>query len=175
MIALHKKQNENSEVHTTTPHKKAAVFLDRDGTLIHDVGDLKNPADISLFPDTIPALKKLQETYELFVITNQSAVGAGRMSLEEVDDIHNALAAMLSDAGITITNWYVCPHTKEDNCNCRKPKTTFLEEAALQYNLDLSRSFTIGDHPHDAEMAETAGAFGLYVITGLGGEHLPEL
>ncbi len=82
---------------------------------------------------------------------------------------------ILERNGIRITEVYYCPHNREDGCECIKPKPYFLREAAGRYGIDLSRSYVIGDHPHDVEFAENAGAKGIYVLTGHGGKHTAEL
>lgn len=154
---------------------KNAIFLDRDGTLIEDIGILGRPDQIQLFPDTISSLLKLQKHYQLFVITNQSAVAKGELTLNQVKEVNKTLDNMLSKAGITIKEWYVCPHNRKDDCSCIKPKPEFLLKAQKKYDLNLSRSFIIGDHPHDVYTANDLGVFGLYLLTGHGGKHLPEL
>lgn len=155
--------------------RRAAIFLDRDGTMIDDVGVLKDPDGIILYPDTVEALKELQKDYLLFVITNQSAVADGLISLEDVDKVNHALDIMLQEQGVRIEEWYSCPHKTEDNCDCKKPKPAFVLKAAEDYGLDLKRSFVIGDHPHDVCTGQEYGVFGLYVLTGHGVKHLDEL
>lgn len=156
-------------------HRDAAIFLDRDGTLIEDVGALGDPREIRLFPDTIPSLLKLQQQYQLFVITNQSAVAKGELTMEQVTLVNQTLHDMLAAAGITIEAWYVCPHHRKDGCSCIKPKPEFVLAAQQKYGIDLTRSFVIGDHPHDADTANELGVFGLYLLTGHGGRHLSEV
>ena len=155
--------------------RRAAVFLDRDGTLIEDVGALKAPEDIRLFADAIDALKKLQQRYLLFVITNQSGIAKGLLSMEQVNTVNNCLHEILLKEGVVIQEWYVCPHGRDENCTCMKPKPEFVLKAAKDYGVDLERSFVIGDHPHDACTAAEQGVFGLYLLTGHGGKHIAEL
>ncbi len=155
--------------------RPAAIFLDRDGTLIEDVGVLKNGQDIRLFPDTIEALLKLQKNYLLFVVTTQSGVAQGKLTLGEVAAVNRQLERLLADGGVRIQQWYVCPHSREERCACMKPKAAFLLEAERDYRLNLAQSFMIGDHPHDTLTANEQGVFGVYVLTGHGGKHLSEL
>ena len=154
---------------------KGAIFLDRDGTIIHDVGHLGDPAGIRLYPDAVSALQTLQREYALFVVSNQSGVAKGHITRKQVDEVNRRLGELLSEHGVHIAAWYVCPHCREDACDCMKPAARFLREAADEYGLDLSRSFVIGDHPHDPATADAAGATGLYVLTGHGQRHLNEL
>ena len=154
---------------------KKAVFLDRDGTIIHDSGYLDSPDRVEFFDDTIPVLKQLQAEYELFIVTNQSGIGKGITSAEEVEVVNRYIDGVLRDNGIEIREWYVCPHTTEDGCECKKPKPFFLSAAAEKYGIRLSASWVIGDHPHDISFADNGGAQGLYVLTGHGAKHLSEL
>lgn len=153
---------------------RKAVFLDRDGTLIEDVGYLKNLDEINFYADVYAALLLLQKAYKLFIVTNQAGVAKGVISFEDVSNVNKAIEDRFRNEGIEITETFVCPHSKDDNCNCRKPKPYFLKEAALKYNIDLSKSYMIGDHPSDVYCAENAGATGIYLFTGHGLKHLHE-
>ncbi len=154
---------------------RPAIFLDRDGTLIEDVGTLGCVEDIQLFSDTVEALLKLQKQFLLFVITNQSGISEGQLTLEQAGRVNQHLNDKLRRAGVVIEEWYVCPHRREDDCFCIKPKPGFVLKAQRDYGLDLNTSFVIGDHPHDALTANAQGVFGIYLLTGHGGKHLPEL
>jgi|GEM_PF-239715 len=155
--------------------KNAAIFLDRDGTLIEDVGHLKNPSDVVFFPGTFKALRKIQKHFLLFIVTNQPGVAEGLISRKDVNRVNIRLIKTLAEEGIEITDVYVCPHRRLDNCRCIKPKPYFLKKAVGLYGLDLRKSFTVGDHPHDIQLAKNAGARGIYVLTGHGQKHLTEL
>lgn len=155
------------------PHP--AVFLDRDGTLIEDRGHLAHPEEAILFPDTIPALRLLRGEFRLFIVTHQPGIALGHLRAADAQRINRHVVDTLADHGIEITDVYCCPHQRGDSCNCIKPKPLFLRQAAAEYDLDLSQSFVIGDHPHDVILAENAGATGVYVLTGHGRRHLQEL
>lgn len=152
-----------------------AIFLDRDGTLIEDVGVLTSPEQIHLFDDTVEALSLLQQKYKLFVVTNQPGITQKKVSFNQVKDLNERIDELLKSHGIFIEEWYVCPHERKENCNCIKPNPTFLLEAAEKFNLTLSNSVFIGDHPHDVATGENAGAFGIYLLTGHGQQHIEEL
>ncbi|HOU94522.1 MAG TPA: L-threonylcarbamoyladenylate synthase, partial [Polyangiaceae bacterium] len=154
---------------------RPAVFLDRDGTLIADRGDLADPAGVELLPGVVEILAEIQARFALFIVTNQSAVAAGRLTLEQVERVNAAVVEHLRAAGVVIERVFVCPHARADGCACIKPKPYFLEVAAREHGVDLGRSFTVGDHPHDAELANSVGATGVYVLTGHGLRHLGEL
>lgn len=152
-----------------------AVFLDRDGTIIEDRGHLRCPSEAVFFPDTFDALRRLQEEFLLFIVTNQSGIAKRLITLQDADRVNRCVVSRLAEAGIRIADVYVCPHQRADGCPCIKPKGHFPETAARRYGIDLTRSFTVGDHPHDVELADSVGAQGIYVLTGHGKMHLDEL
>jgi histidinol-phosphate phosphatase family protein len=155
--------------------KNAAIFLDRDGTIIEDVGHLKDPSKVVFFPETFEALRKLQDYFSLFIVTNQTGVAEGRITLRDVNRVNHSIVCALFERGIKLQDVYTCPHSRSDNCRCIKPKPYFLRRAANLYGLNLNKSFTIGDHPHDIQLARNTGARGIYVLTGHGQKHLAEL
>lgn len=157
-------------------HKaNAAVFLDRDGTIIEDRGHLREPSDVVFFPETFEALRRLHEHFLLFMVTNQVGVAEGIITLRDVDRINRSIVAALGKRQIVVTDVYACPHRRTDKCPCIKPQPYFLKKAAERYGIDLGASFTVGDHPHDVQLAANAGAQGIYVLTGHGCKHLDEL
>ena len=164
-----------SQCPSSSNSRRRAVFLDRDGTLIEDRGHLRAPCEVAIFPDTVEALKRLQASFQLFIVTNQSGVAKGALSLDEVDRVNKHVVRRLAEAGVTITDVYVCPHQRSDGCLCMKPKPYLLAKAAEAHGIDLRRSFVVGDHPHDVALARRAGACGIYVLTGHGSKHVYEV
>ena len=156
-------------------NRPSAIFLDRDGTLIEDVGYLSKPEDVIWFPDTIASLRRLQRRFMLFVVSNQSGVAIGRLTIDEVTAVNQHIDEVLKAKGIHIKRWYVCPHSRADRCRCMKPAPYFLNAARDAFNLDLGHSFTLGDHLHDVRFGESVGAKGLYLLTGHGAKHRHEL
>ena len=154
---------------------KRAVFLDRDGTINEDVGDLFEVERVAFIPGAVEALRMLAGRFDLFIITNQSGIGKGVFDLDRYRSFEREYNALLNREGIDIIETYCCPHRKDQPCDCRKPSTRFMTVAAEKYALDLSRSFVIGDHPHDVEMGLRAGSRGVYVLTGHGAKHRGEL
>jgi len=144
------------------------VFLDRDGTIIEDVGHVRDPSQVVFFDNTVPALALLAAKFKLFIVTNQSGVAEGTLTHTEVDGVHEFILGYLRQFGVHISRVYCCPHRRSDECKCIKPNTFFLDAAALRYGVDLTRSFVVGDHPHDMELAQNAGSRGVYVLTGHG-------
>ena len=154
---------------------KPAVFLDRDGTIIEDRGHLRMPSEVVFYPDTVRALVTLQEHFLLFIVTHQPGVSYGLVCADEVEQVNAHVVAELRRYGVVITGVYYCPHRREEQCACIKPRPFFLEKAAGEFGLNLARSFVVGDHPHDVALADNAGATGIYVLTGHGARHRTEL
>ncbi len=161
--------------HRSDKPLRPAVFLDRDGTIIEDRGDLARPSQVAFFADTFPALKRLNRFFDLFIVTNQSGVSTGAMTMEDVKCVNAHVVSELALFDIRIRETYVCPHKPNDGCSCVKPKPYFLRKAETDHGIDLKRSFAIGDHPHDVAFAENAGAKGIYVLSGHGEKHQEEL
>lgn len=154
---------------------KPAVFLDRDGTIIEDKGNLSSPETVRFIPDCIPSLAAIAPDYLFFLVTNQGGVGKGDITLSQVESVNSFIADELSRQGIELTDIYVCPHDKDTPCDCRKPSPMFLHKAARDYNIDLANSYMIGDHPHDIITGQRAGASSIYVLTGHGIRHRSQL
>ena len=152
-----------------------AIFLDRDGTLIEDRGYLSRPEEVVFYSETVPALRRLQRTFFLIIVTNQPGVANGAISSTDVDRVNAHIANHLAKLGVQICAIYVCPHKRDDGCACIKPKPYFLHRASGEFSVGLADSFVVGDHPHDVEFARSVGAQGIYVSTGHGLKHLDEL
>ena len=154
---------------------KPAIFLDRDGTIIADIGYLKKSQDVIFFPETFTSLQRLQEIFQLFIITNQSGISKGITTENEVKLVNNYIVETLKSKGIIISHVFCCPHTNEDNCICKKPKPFFIQQATKLYNLNLEYSYIIGDHPSDVECGINGKIKPIYVLTGHGEKHKNEL
>ncbi len=156
-------------------NKKPAIFLDRDGTIIEDRGHLKNISDIHFYFDTIWSLQQLKHHFELFIVTHQPGVSRGILTMSDVTHVNAYILDVLEGNSITIRDIYVCPHERSEQCECIKPLPHFLRKAADTYAVDLERSYVIGDHPHDIDLARNSGAQGIYVLTGHGEKHRDQL
>ncbi|MBI3821315.1 MAG: HAD-IIIA family hydrolase [Planctomycetes bacterium] len=154
--------------------KKPAVFLDRDGTLIEDAGFLRDVAQVDFYPQTFLALRRLAD-FVLFIVTNQSGIAKGHICIEEARAVNDYVVRRLAEAGSSIQAVYCCPHQRTDGCACMKPSSYFLRVAERDHEIDLTRSFVVGDHPSDVELAHAVGAKGIYVLTGHGVKHCAEL
>ena len=152
------------------------VFLDRDGTLIEEVDFLSTVDETKLFDFTISALKLLQGAgFRFAVTTNQSGIARGYFGENEVRDIHTEIMRHLAPEGIGIESLQFCPHFPDAGCECRKPGIGMIENATSGFDVDLSRSWVIGDKKLDIEMGFNAGAKTALVLTGYGNIHQEDL
>lgn len=148
-----------------------AIFLDRDGVIIENRAKyVRSWADVDIYPQAIRALARLRLTpYKIIIVTNQSVVGRGIISLNVANEINKRLVAEVERANGRVDAVYMCPHVPEDNCLCRKPRPGLLWQAAEQWNLDLARSFMIGDALSDLLAGQAAGVYqSLLLRTGRG-------
>ena len=150
---------------------KPAIFLDRDGVIIENRANyVCSWDDVSIFPQALKALKLLSSTnLPIFIITNQSAIGRGIISLKEAHTINQNLLSIINSAGGHIDEVFLCPHAPSDHCSCRKPEPGLLVLAAQKYQIDLQNSCLIGDALTDLEAGQSAGIAHLgLVLTGRG-------
>jgi D-glycero-D-manno-heptose 1,7-bisphosphate phosphatase len=155
---------------------KSAVFIDRDGTLAHEVGYVNHPSRFRLYPFSVDAVRIINRSGWLAVmVTNQAGVARGYFPESMLHAVHDALHAAMEAGGARLDGIYYCPHHPEVgiapyrlDCDCRKPRPGLLKRAAFDLNVDLTRSFMIGDRFKDLETAWNAGARGALVKTGYG-------
>ncbi|HYU58294.1 MAG TPA: HAD family hydrolase [Actinomycetota bacterium] len=150
---------------------RPAVFLDRDGTLIEDPGHLGDPDGVVLLPGVAAALRRLAAaSFALVVVSNQAGVARGIFTEAAVRAVNRRLGSLLDGDGVHLDAFYVCPHHPEFTgpCECRKPGTKMLEDAAAELGLDLGASWIVGDQGTDAEAGRRAGARPVLVRTGDG-------
>ncbi|MFX1386815.1 MAG: D-glycero-alpha-D-manno-heptose-1,7-bisphosphate 7-phosphatase [Promethearchaeota archaeon] len=155
--------------------KKKAILLDRDGTLIEDKNYAYKLEDFELLPGVIDGLKLLQNKFLFIIVTNQSGIARGYFAVEDFYKFNNHLIKILREQNIKIVKTYFCPHIKEDNCDCRKPKTKFIDLIIDKFNIDLNESFVVGDHPSDIEFGINGGCKTIFLTTGHGYKHLDDL
>ena len=155
---------------------RRAAFLDRDGTIIEEVGYLDRPERVELYPWTIDAIRALNRAgLAVVMVTNQSGVARGFFTEKVVQDVHARMAALLAEGGARIDAYYYCPHHPEGNvagyarsCDCRKPGRGLVDRAVNELGVDPARSFVVGDRWLDVALARAVGAAGLLVRTGYG-------
>lgn len=160
-------------------NKQKAVFIDRDGTINKYVGFLRNIDDFELLTNVPEAIRKINESgYLAIVVTNQPVVARGEVTLEELNEIHNKMETLLGNEGAYLDAVYFCPHHPHKGykgeipelkfeCDCRKPKPGMLLKAAKDYNIDLEKSWMIGDGEIDIEAGKNAGCKTILLNEGL--------
>lgn len=161
---------------------RPAVFFDRDGTLIDDVGYMKSPEDVRVIPGTGNAIHALNERGVLVVvISNQSGVARGLLSEDDLLSIHTRIQDALAQGGGRVDRIYYCPHHPTEGnppyriaCSCRKPGTGMLQQAVSEFSIGLQRSYVVGDKTSDIRAGIAAGARTVLVLTGYGPAALEE-
>jgi heptosyltransferase-2 len=156
-----------------------AAFLDRDGTIIEDLGYLGDPHGIRFIPGAVEAMRMLRQAgFRLVIVTNQAGVARGLLTEADVRRVNEHLRALLLEAGIPLEGIYYCPHHPEHgppeyrrDCECRKPKPGMIQRAVQELHLDAASSVVIGDHESDAALARAfPGMRGILLLTGHGTE-----
>jgi len=146
-----------------------AVFLDRDGTINEEMGYINHLSRFRLEPQAVPAIRRLNAAgVKVVVVTNQSGAARGYFPASLVDEIHAHLKQLLAAGGAQLDGIYACLHGPADGCTCRKPKPTLIQQAARDLDLELARSYLVGDRYKDIETAANAGVKGILVLTGYG-------
>ena len=156
----------------------ATVFLDRDGVINHDSPDyIKSWAEFRFIPRSREAIARLTRSgISVIVITNQSAVNRGMISLETLEDMHDRLCRAVTDAGGRITDIFYCPHRPDEHCSCRKPKPGLILAARRRHGIDLSAAVMVGDSAKDIRVGQTAGCGQTILVrTGNGASARQEL
>ncbi len=135
-----------------------AIFLDRDNTLIHDEGYIHRPEDVRL-KETVPQALKLakERGFLLVVVSNQSGIGRGYFGEGDFHAVNRRVDELLSRYGVGIDAYYFCPHRPDEGCSCRKPEPGMVLRASSELNIDLKRSYVIGDKETDVELSKRAG------------------
>ena len=156
-------------------NKQKAVFLDRDGTINKYIGFLRNINDFELISGVAEAVRRINKLgYLCIVVTNQPVVARGEVTLTQLDEIHNKMETLLGLEGCYVDALYYCPHHPHKGyegevpelkieCDCRKPKPGMLLKAAIDYNIDLSQSYMIGDGENDIKAGLAAGCKAILV------------
>jgi D-glycero-D-manno-heptose 1,7-bisphosphate phosphatase len=155
---------------------KRAAFLDRDGTILDELGYVTPSSTITIYPWSMDSVRLLKRAgYSVVIITNQGGIGLGLYDHEFVKKTHDDLTAKFATAGAQIDAWYYCPHHPEAIveeyrmvCDCRKPGTRMLQDAARDLELDLSQSWVVGDQWRDVQLAHAAGCRSALLRTGHG-------
>ena len=156
--------------------KHAALFLDRDGTINEEREFISSPQEVQLIPRSAAAIRGANAAgLKVFVITNQSGIARGLLTVNQLEEIHGRLLGLLEAENAHVDGIYYCPHHPDlgdgpyrRECDCRKPKPGMLQQAAMAYGVDLSRSYLVGDRIIDIETGKAAGTSTVLVLTGYG-------
>ena len=150
------------------------VILDRDGVINAESPEyIKSPDEWEPLPGSLDAIARLTKAgFQVFVATNQAGIARGKLSLVELDIIHQRMLNEVEQLGGRIVDIRYCPHHPDDHCNCRKPAPGMLLDLAKIYNLDLSMGHFVGDSIKDLQAAKAAGCKGVLVLSGNGHESL---
>ena len=152
--------------------RNKAVFLDRDGTIAKDVHYCSRPEDFELLPTVPQAIRLLNASFKVIVITNQSGIARGYFTEETLAQIHKKMEDELAKHGACVDAIYYCPHHPDEGCECRKPKTALFHRAAQELNIDLAQSYVVGDSDIDVKAGKALGCKTVLVTTGPSGQKL---
>jgi len=145
----------------------AAIFLDKDGTLIDDVPDNVDPGRIKLAHRALEGVRLLTDhDYRLIVVTNQPGIARGLFSEEDLRGVASHINKLLAEIEVQLSGFYYCPHLSDGDCTCRKPEPGLILRAAEEHNLDLTRSWFIGDILNDIEAGRRAGCRTILIDNG---------
>ena len=150
-----------------------AIFLDRDGVIIENrTNYVRSWDDVEIFPQALVALASLKDSlYKIIIITNQSPIGRGILTSDQVDDINRQLLREIGSVGGVVDGIYLCPHDPEDGCDCRKPRPGLLLQASQEHKIDLEHSIMIGDALTDLQAGLAAGLGKVVLVrTGRGAQ-----
>ena len=155
---------------------KPAVFLDRDGVINETNKHVAHVSEFEFYPQVFEALRLLED-FHLVIVTNQSGLSTGLVKKEHYDELTRHMLESLKEKGINIKGVYECPHADEEHY-CRKPNIGMVEKAVKEHDIDLTKSFVVGDSSRDIRLANNLGIPGILVKTGLAGmdghvEHEP--
>ena len=144
----------------------SAFFLDRDGVIIHNRDNyVRSWEDVEFLPSSLQALKLLSQTaYKIIIVTNQSAIGRGLITIEQAEVINLRLIKVIADAGGHVDGLYICPHAPDDHCFCRKPLPGLILQAADELSIDLPSSALVGDALTDIQAGSAAGIKTLILV-----------
>jgi D-glycero-D-manno-heptose 1,7-bisphosphate phosphatase len=142
----------------------SAVFIDRDGTIMEDTDYCSDPQDVRIFPGVVEALQRLKSRgFKIIIITNQSGIGRGLFTLDQYRAVESEVLRQLGDGLVDAI--YFCPDAPGQHSKCRKPAPGMVLQATRDHQIDLSRSFLIGDKEVDVECAHNAGVCAIRVRT----------
>jgi D-glycero-D-manno-heptose 1,7-bisphosphate phosphatase len=154
---------------STATRRRAAIFMDRDGTIIEDLDYPRDPAKVKLLPRAGESLAVLKDAgYALAIISNQSGVGRGLITADDVAKVNERTVELLRDYGVELDAVRYCLHAPDEGCDCRKPSPKMLLEAAGSLGVSIADSFMVGDKDDDVETGRRAGCKTVFLAGGKG-------
>jgi D-glycero-D-manno-heptose 1,7-bisphosphate phosphatase len=159
------------------PIMQRAAFLDRDGTIIEERGDLGDPNRVALIPGAADAVRRLRDAGLVVVlVTNQSGIARGAFTRQQFEAVQERMLDLLDASNASLDDVFYCPHHPDVTgpCDCRKPASGMYRRAAQKLSLDLARSFYVGDRWRDVAVTEEVGGKPFLLATGAGGQGAPD-
>jgi D-glycero-D-manno-heptose 1,7-bisphosphate phosphatase len=153
------------------------VLLDRDGTIIEEIGYISDPSKVKLLGDAASSIAGLnQKGIPVAVVSNQAGVARGLFTVEDIEKVNQRLRELLASHGASLDGVYYCGHHPDYDieCDCRKPRPGLLVKAAAEMSIDLSRSFMVGDKLTDIQAGKAAGTSTVFLLTGFGSKEYKE-
>lgn len=156
--------------------KNKAVFVDRDGTINVDGPYLSDPDKFMMYPGVGEGIKELKENgFKIIVITNQSGIARGYFTENDLAEIHAKMKREFKKFNVELDGIYYCPHHPDDDCNCRKPKTGLFDKAIKEHDIDVKKSYMLGDKDLDVVAGRNAGTKTILIpIPGITGDSVIE-
>jgi D-glycero-D-manno-heptose 1,7-bisphosphate phosphatase len=154
-----------------------AAFLDRDGTIIEERGDLGDPNGVALLPGAADAVRRLKDAgLAVVLVTNQSGIARGVFTQQQFEAVQERMLDLLDASGAHLDDVFFCPHHPDvtGSCDCRKPAAGMYRRAAERLSIDLARSFYVGDRWRDVAVTEEVGGTPFLLATGAGGQGAPD-
>lgn len=152
-----------------TPNNTKSIFLDRDGVINKDPdgGYITTWAQFEFLPGALEAIRELTRAdYDIYVISNQAGIGKGIYNLEALKDITRNMTDEIKSSGGKIKGVFYCPHRREDNCDCRKPRVGLFRQASRTANIQFNQTYFIGDSKEDVEAGKAIGCKTILVLSG---------
>lgn len=148
---------------------RGAFFIDKDGTLVDNSGYPDIIPSDTILEQVVDGLKYIKNKgYKIIIVSNQPWIAKKRLTIEQVEQTFKSLINKLNEMGVSVDDYFYCPHQTSDNCECKKPKPKLVLEAAEKHNIDLNDSFFIGDMDADILLGKNLGIKTVLVLTGMG-------
>lgn len=167
---VYERQISSEGVAALNPEPRPAIFLDRDGTIVEEIGYLHEPDKTKLIPGVAAAIRSFRAAgYYIILVTNQPGIGFGYFTRSDFFAVNARMLRLLSAEGAAVDKIYFCPHNEAEGCSCRKPRTGLFERACSELPIIKERSWMVGDMTGDVQAAKNFGIKGALVLSGKAG------